>query len=280
MPFTYGSRVSVSQRDRDAYLALAIELATRAGAATLPYFRSDLIVTNKSTDGGFDPVTAADQAAESIIRNGIAGLYPSHGILGEEHGFQPGDGLTWVIDPIDGTRAFVTGMLHWGVLLALFDGVTPVLGVMYKQFTEALFIGTGDAAEYRRGALKRRLTVRRCDSLGDAVLASTGPQFFASAVEQAGFAALRARVRFTRFGGDCYLYCMLAMGFVDVAAEAGLQPYDVQALIPVIRGAGGVITTWDGGDPSMGGRIIAAGDARVHAEALAVIAAGMNQQSD
>jgi histidinol-phosphatase len=279
MAFQYGPRVSVSQRDRDAYLQVAIELAKRAGAATLPYFRSDLLVTNKSPDSGFDPVTAADQAAESVIRNGIEGLYPSHAIFGEEHGFKPGDGLTWVIDPIDGTRAFVTGMLHWGVLLALFDGASPLLGVMYQPFTEELFIGTADGAEYRRGAHARPLGVRRCESLAAAVLAATSPQFSASAAEQAGFRALREHVRFTRFGGDCYLYCMLAMGFVDVAAEAGLQPYDVQALMPIIQGAGGVITTWDGADASMGGCIIAAGDARVHAEALTVLATGMAEQS-
>jgi histidinol phosphatase-like enzyme (inositol monophosphatase family) len=280
MAFTYGSRVTVSTRERDAYLAVAIELAQRAGAAALSYFRSDLLVSNKSAEGGFDPVTAADQSAESIIRNGLEGLYPTHGIFGEEHGFQPGNGLTWVIDPIDGTRAFVTGMLHWGVLLALFDGTAPVLGLMYQPFTEELFIGTNDGAEYRRGSVRRTLTARRCESLGEATLASTGPQFSATATERSGFDALRQRVRFTRFGGDCYLYCMLAMGFIDVAAEAGLQPYDIQALMPIIRGAGGVVTTWEGGDASMGGRIVAAGDPRVHAEALAVIAAGMAEQSD
>jgi histidinol-phosphatase len=279
MAFTYGSRVTVSQRDRDAYLAVAIELAKRGGAATLPYFRSDLMVSNKSADGGFDPVTAADRAAESIIRNGITGLYPSHGIFGEEHGFQPGDGLTWVIDPIDGTRAFVTGMLHWGVLLALFDGVAPVLGVMYQPFTEELFIGTRDGAEYRRGSLRRSLTARRCESLGAAVLASTGPQFFAAPDEKVAFNALRSQVRFTRFGGDCYLYCMLAMGFIDIAAEAGLQAYDVQALMPIIHGAGGVITTWDGDDASMGGRVVAAGDPRVHAAALTVLQNGIAEHS-
>jgi histidinol-phosphatase len=222
MAFGYGSQVSVSRRDRDAYLAVAIELAKHAGAATLSHFRGNLAVSNKSEDGGYDPVTVADRSAETIIRDGIGSRYPDHGIFGEEHGFEAGGGLTWVIDPIDGTRAFVTGMLHWGVLLALFDGVAPVLGVMYQPFTEELFVGTNDGAEYRRGGQRRALTVRRCDSIEHAVLASTGPQFFASAAEQAGFRALRSRVRFTRFGGDCYLYCMLAMGFIDVAAEAGL----------------------------------------------------------
>jgi len=278
MNFGYGTRVTVSTRDRDDYLAVAIELAQRAGAATLPHFRAVTVVQDKSTDGNFDPVTVADKAAESIIRAGIESRYPTHGILGEEHGSKSGNGLTWVIDPIDGTRAFITGMVHWGVLIALFDGATPVLGVMYQPFTEELFIGTNEHAEYRRGAQRRSLGVRGCDSIGTAVLASTSPQTLATHAEQAGFNALRHQVRLTRFGGDCYLYCMLAMGFVDLAVEAGLKPYDVQALMPIIRGAGGVITTWDGGDASMGGRIIAAGDPRVHAQAMEILANGMAGQ--
>jgi histidinol phosphatase-like enzyme (inositol monophosphatase family) len=275
MEFGYGTQVSISAHDRDEYLALAIELARQAGAATLPHFRNDTLVHNKNTDGTFDPVTVADRAAEAIIRAGIESRYPAHGILGEEHGYRSGNGLTWVIDPIDGTRAFVTGMLHWGVLIALFDGASPILGVMYQPFTEELFVGTNAYAEYRRGAQHRKLGVRRCESISAAVMASTGPQFFATEAEQAGFNAVRREVRFTRFGGDCYLYCMLAMGYVDLAIEAGLNSYDVQALMPIIRGAGGIITTWDGGDASMGGRIVAAGDPRVHEQAMAMLANGM-----
>jgi histidinol phosphatase-like enzyme (inositol monophosphatase family) len=275
MNFGYGSRAPVSARDRDGYLAVAIELAQQAGSATLLHFRADTFVHDKSSDGHFDPVTVADKAAEAIIRAGIESRYPTHGILGEEHGFKAGSGLTWVIDPIDGTRAFITGMVHWGVLIALFDGTTPVLGVMYQPFTEELFIGTNEYAEFRRGAQIRSLSVRACESVGMAVMASTGPQFLATHSEQAGFRALQHQVRFTRFGGDCYLYCMLAMGFIDLAVEAGLKPYDVQALMPIIRGAGGVITTWDGGDASMGGRIIAAGDPHIHEQAMTILANGM-----
>jgi myo-inositol-1(or 4)-monophosphatase len=275
MAFGYSTAIAVSSRERDAYLAVAIDLAQRAGAATLPYFRTDTVVHDKNTNGNFDPVTIADRTAEAIIRAGIEARYPLHGILGEEHGFRPGNGLTWVIDPIDGTRAFITGMLHWGVLIALFDGASPVLGVMYQPFTEELFVGTNEHAEFRRGIQRRALRIRACDSIEKAVLASTGPQFLATAAEQAGFTALQRHVRFTRFGGDCYLYCMLAMGLVDVAVEAGLNPYDIQALMPIIRGAGGVVTTWEGGDASMGGRIIAAGDPRVHERAMAILASGM-----
>jgi myo-inositol-1(or 4)-monophosphatase len=275
MNFGYHDKTAVSVRDRNAYLAAAIEFAREAGTVILPHFRNELAVHNKSTDGGYDPVTVADKAAEAIIRAGIEKRFPTHGIFGEELGHQSGAGLTWVIDPIDGTRAFVTGMVHWGVLIALFDGATPILGVMYQPFTDELFIGTNDAANYRRGALERTLKVRPCASVAEAVLASTSPQVFGSAEEQAGFRAVRRRARLTRWGGDCYQYCMLAMGYVDVAVEASLQPYDVQALMPIIRGAGGIMTTWDGGDASMGGRVIAAGDARVHREAMALLNDGM-----
>ncbi len=270
MNFGYHDRTIVSARDRDIYTAAAVEFARAAGAVILPHFRNNPAVANKRIDG-FDPVTVADEAAEAAIRAGIGDRFPNHGIFGEELGHQAGTGLTWVIDPIDGTRAFMTGMLHWGVLIALFDGATPVLGVMYQPFTDELCVGTNAAADYRRGALSRPLKVRACGSVADAVLATTAPEAFEIASERAAFNALGERVRLVRYGGDCYQYCMLAMGYVDVVVEAGLKPYDVQALMPIIRGAGGVVTAWDGGDAAMGGRVIAAGDARVHREAMAIL---------
>jgi histidinol phosphatase-like enzyme (inositol monophosphatase family) len=236
----------------------------------LPHFRNNPLVTNKRSDG-FDPVTVADNAAEAVIRAGIEARFPNHGIFGEELGHQSGAGLTWVIDPIDGTRAFMTGMLHWGVLIALFDGAAPVLGVMYQPFTDEMCVGTNDTADYRRGALSRALKVRACASVADAILATTAPEAFESRVERAAFNALGERVRLVRYGGDCYQYCMLAMGYVDLVVEAGLKPYDIQALMPIVRGAGGIVTAWDGDDASMGGRVIAAGDARVHREAMAIL---------
>jgi myo-inositol-1(or 4)-monophosphatase len=280
MNFGYHERTTVSGRDRDAYLAAAVDFARAAGTVILPHFRSPLAVENKNSDGTYDPVTVADKAAEGVIRAGIERRFPHHGVFGEELGHRSGAGLTWVIDPIDGTRAFVTGMVHWGVLIALFDGETPVLGVMYQPFTDEMFTGNNEAAHYVRGAVKRTLQVRPCASVAHAVLASTSPQVFGSAEEQAGFRALRRRAQLTRWGGDCYQYCMLAMGYVDVAAEASLKPYDVQALMPIIRGAGGIVTTWEGGDASMGGRVIASGDARVHREAMALLNDGMSGKRD
>lgn len=270
-PFEYAAQQSVSSEEAAGYLESAIEMARRAGEVILPHFRNDPAVENKHQDGGYDPVTVADRAAEVTIRAIIAERYPQHGIFGEEQGFQPGNGLTWVVDPIDGTRAFMTGMLHWGVLIALFDGVEPVLGVMHQPFTDEFWVGTNDSADYRRGVRSRQLSVRSVASVADAVMGSTGPQFFATPNAQTAFNALREEVRFTRFGGDCYLYAGLAMGQLDLVVEAGLNAYDIQALMPIIRGAGGIVTTWDGGDASMGGQIIAAGDAEVHRAAMAIL---------
>ena len=279
MNFGYHERTSVSARDRDMYLAAAIEWARAAGAVILPHFRNNPSVTNKRTDG-FDPVTAADHAAEAVIRAGIEARFPDHGIFGEELGARPGAGLTWVVDPIDGTRAFMTGMLHWGVLIALFDGVAPVLGVMYQPFTDELCTGTNAAADYRRGASSRSLATRPCATVAEAVLATTSRDAFENVHERAAFDALAQRVRLVRYGGDCYQYCMLAMGHVDLVVEAGLKPYDVQALIPIVQGAGGIMTAWDGADAAMGGRVIAAGDARVHRQAMAMLNNQMTGKPD
>jgi myo-inositol-1(or 4)-monophosphatase len=273
MGFGYSERHAVAPDDAARFLKFAVATAAEAGAAALPYFRTDVAVENKRADGGFDPVTEADRGAERVIRRAIQAKFPGHGLCGEEYGYEPGNGLTWVIDPIDGTRAFTTGMLHWGVLLALFDGETPVVGVMHQPFTGEFFCGDGRTAEYRRGDQARALRVRACESIDQAVLASTSPQFFRPEGERAAFDRVRAHVRTTRYGGDCYLYCMLAMGYVDIAVEAGLHPYDIQALMPIIAGAGGVVSSWTGGNASMGGTVVAAGDARVHAEAIQLLGA-------
>ena len=256
-------------RNFEDYQSFAIQTAVEAGRDTLSRFRQKIPIENKAGPGSFDPVTDADRDAETIIRGRIAEAYPEHGILGEEFGHQEGNGLTWVIDPIDGTRAFMTGMLHWGVLLALYDGTNPIVGVMYQPFTEEIYTGCNGAAEYRRGDEVRELRVRECTGLDDAVLACTGPEIWAES-GQAEFDRLTKLVKLTRYGGDCYLYCMLAMGFIDLAVEA-LNSYDIQALIPIIEGAGGIITTVDGGNASQGGIVVAAGDKRVHAQALEIM---------
>jgi myo-inositol-1(or 4)-monophosphatase len=247
-------------------------LADISADAILPYFRKSLSVTNKAAGAGFDPVTPADRAAERAVRKAIKARFPQHGILGEEYPPVAGAGrYRWLIDPIDGTRAFMTGSPLWGTLIGLLDGPKPVLGLMNQPFTGERFWSDGRASRLRgRDGKTRRLRTRGCARLADATLTSTHPDLFSPA-EAASFRSVKARARMTRFGGDCYGYCLLAAGFVDLILEAGLKPYDIVPLIPIIESAGGRVTTWDGGSPTQGGRIIAAGDARVHKEALALL---------
>jgi myo-inositol-1(or 4)-monophosphatase len=264
----YSDPVPVEPRALEEYMRFALAVAEQAGAATLPFFRADVAIDNKRDDGHFDPVTEADRAAEQVFRETLRARYPTHGIFGEEFGFEAGNGLTWVIDPIDGTRAYMSGMLHWGLLLALFDGQMPVLGVMHQPFTGEFFSGDNRAAWYRRGSVEQPLRSRQGVSLRDAVLATTSPRLFRAPGERSAFERVEREVKLSRYGGDCYIYAMVAMGYVDIATDAGLQPYDIQALVPIIRGAGGVVTTLDGGDPSMGGFIVAAGSRELHRSVL------------
>lgn len=271
MTLKYSAATPVSDSLRQELLDFALEIAVPAGRATLAYFRNDVQVSNKLDGGRFDPVTEADHAAEKVLRELIEARYPEHGVFGEEFGHQEGSGLTWVIDPIDGTRAFMSGMVHWGLILGLFDGERPIVGVMYQPFTDELFFGDGRVAGYRRGSESRALKTRACGSLADAVLTTTTPNLFRGPAEHDGFRALEGSVKLCRYGGDCYIYAMLAMGQVDLATDAGLNPYDIQGLIPVIEGAGGVVTTWSGEPAAMGGTVLAAGSREIHQLALEMV---------
>ena len=252
-------------------LDFARQAAQDAGKQALRWFRSPMQLTNKGGEDAFDPVTEADRACERALREAISVAWPEHGVYGEEFGHRPGNGLTWVIDPIDGTRGFAAGLLHWGLLLALFDGQRPILGVLRQPFVDETFWGTGDQAGYERAGQRSPLTVRACPDLGCATLATTSPDLFMPGAEAAGFGALADQVRMTRYGGDCYHFALLAMGHVDLALEVGLKPYDIQALIPIIEGAGGRVTAWDGGDAAMGGNVLASGDAALHRKALELL---------
>jgi myo-inositol-1(or 4)-monophosphatase len=261
------------KRSSLGHLEFAHLLADISGEAILPHFRKPLAVKNKAGHAGFDPVTAADRAAERVIRKAVARHFPDHGVTGEEYGEVAGGGrYRWLIDPIDGTRAFITGSPLWGTLIGLMDGAIPALGLMNQPFTAERFWSNGRQA-HRRGAdgRVRRIHTRSCARLADAILTTTHPDMFAAPAEAVPFGEVRSRVRMTRYGGDCYGYCLLAAGFIDLIIEAGLKPFDVMPLVPIIEGAGGVITTWEGGPAANGGRILAAGDARVHREALAIL---------
>ncbi len=265
-------RRSLDDRQLNEYLAFACRLAELAGRAILPHFRSRMDVVNKARGGAYDPVTIADQAAEAVICREIRRVYPRHGIYGEEYGRISGsDGLTWVIDPIDGTRSFILGQLHWGTLIALNDGARPVVGVAHQPYVGETFVGSPRIAELRRGASAQGLRTRACARLRDAALCTTHPGLFTRPAERAAFELVASRVRLTRFGGDCYSYCLLAAGLVDLVIESGLHAYDVQALIPIVERAGGVMTDWAGGPAYDGGQVIAAGDRKLHRAALRIL---------
>jgi myo-inositol-1(or 4)-monophosphatase len=263
----------MNSQEAAAYLEFAYGMAQAAGAAILPHFREIIVVEDKRNFMGYDPVTIADRAAEDVIRAAIRRAYPDHGIHGEEHGREAGTApLTWVIDPIDGTKSFILGQHHWGVLIALHDGHAPVLGVAHQPFVGETFLGVrGGSAQWRRGSDRRTLATRRCARLADALAVTTDPRQFRTPAELAALASVAAGARFLRYGGDCYCYTQLAMGFVDLVIENGLQPYDVQALIPIIEAAGGVITDWAGGPCDQGGAVLACGDPALHAAVLPLL---------
>jgi myo-inositol-1(or 4)-monophosphatase len=254
-------------------LDFANTLADAAGDVIRPWFRVRLDVVDKGTGrAGYDPVTEADRQGEAAMRRLIAEKYPTHGVLGEEHGEEKGaEPYTWVLDPIDGTRAFICGQSQWGVLIALNDGEKPVLGILDQPVTRERWVGANGETHLVTPTGREKLRVRECESLANAVLTTTHPTGYFTDRERAAFDLLGTSVRMTRFGGDCYAYGLLAMGFIDLIVEAALKPWDVQALIPIIEGAGGKITTWTGGDAQHGGRVVASGDARVHEAALHVL---------
>ncbi len=253
------------------FSAFVDELAAISGETILPFFRTALSIHDKGRAGSFDPVTAADHAAESAMRALIRRNFRYHGIVGEEFGEERADAeYVCVLDPIDGTKSFMAVMPAWGTLIALTRFGEPVFGVMNQPFIRERFSGDGGAARYRGPAGDRDLRVRPCASLSEAVLFTTSPRLM-NATDRTAFGKIEEAVRLSRYGGDCYAYCMLAAGHVDLVIETELKPYDVIPLVPIIVGAGGVITTWENGPPHNGGRIVAAGDRRVHAAAMAML---------
>jgi histidinol phosphatase-like enzyme (inositol monophosphatase family) len=255
----------------DEYLDFACRIAELAGKAIMPHFRSGLGVENKSTRG-YDPVTLADREAEQAIRAAIASAFPAHSIVGEEYGRSSGASpLTWIIDPIDGTRGFMMGLPQWGTLIALNDGSRPILGVMHQPFVGETFIGSRHGAFLRRAGRLQPLRTRRIDDLTDASLCATHPEMFREGAERTAFRRVSRLCKQTRYGTDCYAWCLLAAGLIDLVIETQLNPYDIQALIPIIEAAGGVITSWSGQPAYEGGQVVAAGDPMLHKIALEVL---------
>lgn len=260
--------------DRDTIWEFFQHLAEVAARETLPRFRAPIVIDNKDPGGGFDPVTVADQAAEAALRAAISARFPEHGIQGEEQADKRGTSVwSWIIDPIDGTRSFVSGMPTWGTLVGLLEDGVPRYGMMSQPFTGDCFIGGAGQADLFSHGQHTRLTCRRDRNLAAATLFSTTPEMFAPGVELDAFNALAKAVRLTRFGADCYGYCLLAAGYVDLVVEANLGFYDIAPLIPIIEAAGGVVTDWSGKPMRGGGRAVAAASGALHTAALALLRA-------
>jgi len=253
----------------DAALALAAELADAAGAAIRPYFRQAIRVDDKAD---LSPVTAADRAAETAMRQLIAARFPDHGIIGEEFGRERDDAeFVWVLDPIDGTKSFISGVPLFGTLIALARHGRPILGVIDQPISRERWIGAAGRPPTLNG---NPIRTRACADLAAATVFATSPDMFRGE-DAAAFGRVAAPAKLVRFGADCYAYGLVALGLIDCVIEASLKPYDFSAMVPIVEGAGGVATDWQGAPLGLAsdGRVIAAGDPRVHRQVLALLGA-------
>jgi myo-inositol-1(or 4)-monophosphatase len=263
--------VTARQHDASQLLAFADELADAARAAVLPHFRSGAACEDKGAGAVFDPVTEADRAAERAMRAMIERAFPEHGVFGEEFERKPANSAyEWVLDPIDGTRAFISGLPTWGVLIALAHEGKPIIGIMDQPYLDERYRGWRDGADAVVRGERRTLRTRACGGLGEAILTTTSADLFVGAEAEA-FAGVRQRARLTRYGLDCYGYAMVAAGHMDCVVESGLRAFDIQALIPILEGAGGGVCDWRGGNAAQGGQVLAFGDPRIREEALALL---------
>ena len=252
-------------------LAFAGRLAEAAWSAIRPHFRALDAVDNKlaASPADFDPVTVADTGAEAAMRALIEAERPDHGITGEEFPAKSSNnGFTWLLDPIDGTRAFVAGLPSWTTLIALCDETgTPVIGVIDQPVLDERYLGWPGGAALQRGGQQAPLRVSDCRDLREAVISTTDP-FLLTPAEQGAWTHLRATAQISRYGLDAYAYARLAAGTIDLVAESGLKAWDVAALIPVVRGAGGLATDWRGGTPKLGGQIVCCASEEILDQAL------------
>jgi myo-inositol-1(or 4)-monophosphatase len=252
---------------------VAHAMADEARRVILPYFRTQNLNTDNKLAGGYDPVTEADKAAERAMCDILAQERPDDAVLGEEYGARAGtSGLTWVLDPIDGTRGFVSGTPTWGVLIAVSDAQGPFYGIIDQPYIGERFEGAPDGACMTGPLGTRDLVTLPPRDLSQAIIFTTFPEV-GDAAERDGFHAVASQAQLTRYGMDCYAYALLAAGQIDLVIEARLAPYDVQGPIAVIQAAGGIVTDWQGGPAHHGGRVLAAANADIHAQALTILKA-------
>ena len=250
---------------------LAKRVALIGGQKALSYFRDpDLRIQNKDLDD-FDPVTQADVASEDAMRSYIKAARPYDTIIGEEKGKSEGsNGFTWVLDPIDGTRAFISGVPVWTVLVSISQNDIPICGVIHQPFTQEMFVGGLGVSDYIRNGFSLETSTRPCNRLNGAFLATTFPEI-GTHTERSAFEKVAKSAKMTRYGMDAYAYALLAAGHIDIIIEAGLKAYDIQAPIALVEAAGGVITNWTGHSASDGGQVLACGDKRLQKQILDIL---------
>ncbi|UZD92523.1 histidinol-phosphatase [Cognatishimia activa] len=263
--------MQITSQTRAELLSVAHEMADAARAVILPFFRTASLTAENKLDEGFDPVTAADRAGELAMRDVLERRRPQDGIFGEELGQTASEsGLTWVLDPIDGTRGFISGTPTWGVLIAVSDETGPQLGIIDQPYIGERFVGGFGTAELNGPMGAMPLKTKDTSTLSDAILFTTFPEVGTSQ-ERAAFERVSNEVKLTRFGMDCYAYALVALGQADLVIEAGLNAYDIQGPIGVVQAAGGIVTDWEGNPAHEGGTAIAAANAEIHAQALAIL---------
>lgn len=254
-------------QDVSEMLHFAVDLIEDAGEIAMKYFRTGLSVDNKSARH-FDPVTEADRGIESFLREKISARYPGHSIVGEEYGVTKGNSIKWYLDPIDGTRGFISGSPMWGSLIGVMENETCLFGVVHQPFLKETFYGGAAGAFMRTIKDTRPISTRATIEIGQAILYCTHPAMFRDAKDKAAFDRVDSACQFSRFGSDCYGYCLLAAGFADLVIESGLNSYDIVPHIPIIEAAGGVVTDWEGGSAYKGGNVVAAANAELHEKVL------------
>ncbi|KKC34254.1 histidinol-phosphatase [Devosia psychrophila] len=250
--------------------ATLLAAAEAAAAHTLPLFRTTLAVDNKYTLG-FDPVTEADRGAETVIRAVIAEAFPDHAIIGEEWGNSGDSDYTWIIDPVDGTRAFISGAPVWGTLIGFAHSGVAIAGLMSQPFIGETFLAVPGRSTYRRGGLTTPNRTSGQTELAPCRVFTTTPSLFRTPEMMSKWTAIESATRLQRFGMDCYGYALLAAGHADLVIEPFLNTYDIAALVPIIREAGGAIACWDGSDPTIGGNVVAAATPELLEKALELV---------
>jgi myo-inositol-1(or 4)-monophosphatase len=265
----------MSEKAARHYLQVGLDAVHAAGPIALEYFRKPITVDDKRKGGQYDPVTEADRRIELVIRDRLQQAFPDHRIVGEEHGSSGAGPACWFIDPIDGTRAFISGMPTWGILLGLVVDDRPLVGIVHQPFTgETWYAAPGVGAWLRIGKQESPLRTRADAVLADAVLYSTHPSMFHEPALRQRYDRLAGRCRLQRWGGDCYAFALVAQGGIDLMVDSCLMPYDIVPLVPIIEAAGGVVTDLQGRVPLAGGTVVAAANRALHAAALDILTEG------